>query len=57
MLLDDLDLRPQRCLTTDSPAPLKRGRSGLQYDVAYLRKEWVENLRTRARENKGSYRE
>ena len=40
MLLDDLEPRSHRCLTTDSPAPLKRGRTGLQDDVAYLLKEW-----------------
>ena len=40
MLLDDLEPRSHRCLTTDSPAPLERGRSGLQDDVAYLLKEW-----------------
>ena len=30
-MLDNLEPRSHGCLTTDSPAPLERGRSGLQY--------------------------
>ena len=44
MMLDKLEPRSQRCLTTDSPAPLERGRSRLQDDVAYLLKVWLGNL-------------
>ena len=40
MMLDNLEPRSQGYLTTDSPAPLERGRSRLQDDVAYLLKEW-----------------
>lgn len=56
MMLDNLEPRSHGYLTTDSPAPLERGRSRLQDDVAYLLKEWG-ILEQRARENKGGYKE
>ena len=39
MMLDNLEPRSHGYLTTDSPAPLERGRSRLQNNVAYLLKE------------------
>ena len=44
MMLDNLEPRSYGCLTTDSPAPLERGRSGLQDDVAYVLKVWLGSL-------------